>query len=1273
MKIYRNNCLCTKVILYCLLCIGVNYVSIHADTDKIQVLNNFISSGKTEVAKDIIMKNHHAFGNPKKAAKKIAEKLLAKGDKRNAVKMFTLCRRYAGSSPYILLNEICLNYLNACFDFPADLNIWWKIYQDKLNNKTLPILLNKLKIKYEAYAQNPIKNQYPEEVYSILAHELNRPKKIIFNLRRYEDLRRLVKNIKNLQNKEQSWDREKEIYNEINSLEKAMIHIDPIIESNNHNLYYYYKKNIEAKRASDSSHKCTLYNEAINYLNKVGNAEDTENASCYKQLYCKDKESKELKRRIKQKLFITKISDIKSMIIDISNHIQDIENRTNPCMNNQAITLQQVDNFFVTAKKYYIALLELNDKNDSNDLELFYNDMKTSSKDFFLEISGKHLCKHFYNALPSKLSIDNQNITISNRKDAVLNFKKFSSFIDKSTVKNEKKLCSLVEIQFEIFKEDPIVNDYSDSNSFCWLADFLNCSFLDNEQYKQVKEEASKKLKKRIKEKKSLTKTIDIQSMINDISTHIQDINTRTNPCTNNQTGSHQQVDNFFITAKKFYIALLKLKKEKDSKDLELFYENMRTSSNKLFFVRSGKHLSSHFYNALPLKLSPRSEDITITNRKDAILNFKKFTKFTDKEALKNVDKLCSLVEIPFKTFIEEPISNDYPYSDTFCWLADYLKCSFVIKYKTIETAVIPVKKLLKKQRNEKTVKKIKSELENLAERNIIERTSEYLNKYSELSNYYLNIKLANSTPNNLSSCTYLKKAENHLNNVNEEPESSFKCKRDESCIFIDALSVYNNLTPNEIMDMSLISEKRKDTKVVIEKIKAFTQQCEGYTYPPGTDQLLAYFIRANDFYKSLYLLKTGSSDEMKKFIINASIIDDKFYEIAGLQIYTYYSKELDKLLKKKYLYEDKEIIDDLEKLIAECNNIKHKSSERLKIKTKFHNLTSHFSCLKIVLSLKDKPKLNPSEKKQFVDCIKSLDQEILKVWNIPDTNASFYKKITDLFDNNNTKMLIIVIFILIALFIVYIIINLIKNIVDKSRNKKNSKFDLDIFIKDLLEVLNYSNIYLTSEQNRIPEIFNNLAKYLETSKKYCLLHIKDEEDITIEKIIAEIIETNRENLSNVKISDEEKHYVQSLFKLYEELYSNSSLILLLCIYQMNDKHIDIIKSIVDTIGKYNIRIIVAGSIVDLHSLEFRKKSVDYFEKQTNAKDAISGYLRENKLPDDVNVVDMIIDITKCKRDKIQRICKSLTSKTIKELSLIIKNEEKSDEEKKKQCEEVLN
>ncbi|CAN2045292.1 hypothetical protein GMMP13_170028 [Candidatus Magnetomoraceae bacterium gMMP-13] len=386
----------------------------------LQSLYNHIRIGKTLEAKEKLLNDTIAFGEPQKASKIIADHLMKKSKYEDAAEMYDYCVKF--SSYYDdIRKEIRLPYLKASLKHPNFLEKWCETYQYEINDKIRDIAKEALKKKFDHYKSDPINKKYPEEAYSRLA-EL-----IAFNEKPYKEIKNAVAKIDELKTRKQSKIQVVTVVKKIKKLKKKKINIPGDLEDRYIKLKKYYVEFNRGKSTNSFKTGCEAYKSALTYLNQA-NGQDTENVECSKKRSCLYVEGDKLVHIIvpkaddNSKRINTKIQQIN----DFQKKINQLKSECNLEYPSSADHIELLD----VADDYYISLRKLKNNNNENTLIAFYNKYQKNKKySDWHKLAGFHIGTHYYvtakNFLTQKPQFNNEAVVLEKLKNTVTNFRKF--------------------------------------------------------------------------------------------------------------------------------------------------------------------------------------------------------------------------------------------------------------------------------------------------------------------------------------------------------------------------------------------------------------------------------------------------------------------------------------------------------------------------------------------------------------------------------------------------------------------------------------------------------------------------------------------------------------------------------------------------------------------------------------------------------------------------------------------------------------------------------
>ncbi|CAN2040586.1 exported hypothetical protein [Candidatus Magnetomoraceae bacterium gMMP-15] len=415
-----------------------------AYANELQYLYSYIKNNKLIEAKEELLNDSRAFGDPQKAAKIIANHLMKNKQYDHAAEMYAYCIKF--SSYYDeLRKKISLKYLKASLEAPKFLDKWRETYQYEINDKMRELAKKSLKNKFETYKFDPINKKYPEKAYSRLA------KLVGFKEKPYNEIKNAVAKIDKLKKDAQSKSQIGSVLKEIRVLKRNGINVSRDFEEKYTNLNEYYVEFNRGKSTNSFETGCEAYKSALTYL-KLANGKDTESAKCSKRRSCLYVEGDEFVPSILPK------DDDKSATINKKLHnIHDFQKKINQfeseCSPLTYPPLSDHIGLLEVADNYYTSLNELKNNENENKLIAFYNKYQENKKYFDWHWSaGFHIGVHYYNVAKKLLthSPADETTILDKLKNAVTNFKKFKTYIKSNTleidiIKQYKLLTSTLD------------------------------------------------------------------------------------------------------------------------------------------------------------------------------------------------------------------------------------------------------------------------------------------------------------------------------------------------------------------------------------------------------------------------------------------------------------------------------------------------------------------------------------------------------------------------------------------------------------------------------------------------------------------------------------------------------------------------------------------------------------------------------------------------------------------------------------------------------------
>ncbi|CAN2045294.1 hypothetical protein GMMP13_170029 [Candidatus Magnetomoraceae bacterium gMMP-13] len=410
----------------------------------LQSLYNHIRIGKILEAKEKLLNDTIAFGEPQKAAKIIADHLMKKNQYQDAAEMYEYCVKF--SSYYDdIRKEIRLSYLTASLEYANFLKKWCETYQYEINDEIRKTAKKSLKNKFETYKSDPINKKYPEKAYSRLA------KLVGFKEKPYNEIKNAVAKIDELKKDPQSKSQVGSVLKEIRGLKQNGIKVSKSFKDKYINLNKYYEEFKRGKDTSSYNVGCEAYKSALTYLNKAM-GEDTENAKCSKRRSCLYVEGDEFVPSIlpkdddKSATINKKLQHIHKFQKKIDQFESECSHLTYPSPSDHIGLLEVADN-------YYTSLNELKNKNNESKLIEFYEIYKDDNKYFdWYKLASFHIGVHYYNIAKKLLthSPADETTILDKVKNAVTNFKKFKTYIKSDTleidiIKQYKLLTSTLD------------------------------------------------------------------------------------------------------------------------------------------------------------------------------------------------------------------------------------------------------------------------------------------------------------------------------------------------------------------------------------------------------------------------------------------------------------------------------------------------------------------------------------------------------------------------------------------------------------------------------------------------------------------------------------------------------------------------------------------------------------------------------------------------------------------------------------------------------------
>ncbi|CAN2046420.1 exported hypothetical protein [Candidatus Magnetomoraceae bacterium gMMP-1] len=399
-----------------------------AYANELQYLYSYIKNNKLIEAKEELLNDSRAFGDPQKAAKIIANHLMKNKQYDHAAEMYAYCIKF--SSYYDeLRKKISLKYLKASLEAPKFLDKWRETYQYEINDKMRELAKKSLKNKFETYKSDPINKKYPEKAYSRLA------KLVGFKEKPYNEIKNAVAKIDKLKKDAQSKSQIGSVLKEIRVLKRNGINVSRDFEEKYTNLNEYYVEFNRGKSTNSFETGCEAYKSALTYL-KLANGKDTESAKCYKKRSCLYVEGDKLVSNI------LPTDDDKSATIN--NKLQDIndfQKKINQFRSKCNLEYPSSDNIELldVADDYYTSLSELKNKNNESKLIEFYEtyqDNKTYSD--WYKLAGFHIGIHYYDIACQYLTKSHEDYeeakVLYKLKNAITYFKKFKTYIKLDTL-----------------------------------------------------------------------------------------------------------------------------------------------------------------------------------------------------------------------------------------------------------------------------------------------------------------------------------------------------------------------------------------------------------------------------------------------------------------------------------------------------------------------------------------------------------------------------------------------------------------------------------------------------------------------------------------------------------------------------------------------------------------------------------------------------------------------------------------------------------------------
>ncbi|CAN2040587.1 hypothetical protein GMMP15_180021 [Candidatus Magnetomoraceae bacterium gMMP-15] len=410
-------------------------------SNELQYLYSYIKNNKLIEAKEELLNDSRAFGDPQKAAKIIANHLMKNKQYDHAAEMYAYCIKFSSYYDEVR-KKISLKYLSASLEYPKFLDKWRETYQYEINDKMRKIAKKFLKKKFEFFKSDPINKEYPEKAYSSLA------KLVGFNEKPYKEIKNAVAKIDELQTRKQSKFQVVTVFKEIKKLKKKKINIPGDLEDRYINLKKYYEEVKRGKSTNSYKTGCEAYKSALTYLNQA-NGQDTENAKCYNKRSCLYVEANEFVPIIlptdddNSGTINTKIQQINDFQKKINKFRHECSHLTYPSSDHIAL--------LDVADDYYISLKKLKNNNNENTLITFYNKYQKNKKySDWHKLAGFHIGTHYYftakNLLTQEPQFNNEAAVLEKLKNAVTNFRKFRKHLSKVQINPIKQYSLLKKV-----------------------------------------------------------------------------------------------------------------------------------------------------------------------------------------------------------------------------------------------------------------------------------------------------------------------------------------------------------------------------------------------------------------------------------------------------------------------------------------------------------------------------------------------------------------------------------------------------------------------------------------------------------------------------------------------------------------------------------------------------------------------------------------------------------------------------------------------------------